>query len=155
VLEAAGKTTALAIMRGGVKQAIRNHLASLVFGLAPVRNMAANVVTELSIGYPKSPLNVRGSHVEKNPAPGERAPIRDGERPVGAGDVPKFAMFGEAGGATQQLLEKYPTLLDSDVRPPFHQGGFWLVRPDGYVTIATRREDWNEVDTFLGRLVAV
>ena len=33
VLEATGKTTVLAVMKGGIKQSIRNHIASLVLVL--------------------------------------------------------------------------------------------------------------------------
>jgi len=36
VLKGAGRLTEVAIMRGTIKQFIRNHVASLVFGLSPV-----------------------------------------------------------------------------------------------------------------------
>jgi len=150
VLEAAGKTTALAIMRGGVKQAIRNHLASLIFGFGPVKRMAANVATELSIGYPKSPLSVHSAHELEKPAAGERAPIREGEVPVGAGTVPLFVLCGEA----QDLPGRYAGIVDADFRKPFHDDGLWLVRPDGYVAVATERGNWAEVSAFLDQLTA-
>jgi hypothetical protein len=154
VLEAAGKTTALAILRGGVKQSIRNHVASLLLGLAPVRKIAANLTTELSIGYPKSPLSIHGSHEQKDPAAGERAPVHAGDKPIGAGSIPKFVLFGENDEGTRQLIERYSSFVDFELRPPFHEGGLWLVRPDGYVAIATRADDWQLIDTLLGKLAA-
>jgi 2-polyprenyl-6-methoxyphenol hydroxylase-like FAD-dependent oxidoreductase len=154
VLAAAGKTTQLAILRGGVKQAIRNQVASLVLGLAPVRKIAANVATELSIGYPKSPLSVHSSHEQKKPAVGERAPIREGEPAVGVGRTPKFVLFGEYDEGTRELTKRYSTFVDPELRVPFHKDGLWLVRPDGYVAIATRQDDWQAIDTLLGKLSA-
>jgi 2-polyprenyl-6-methoxyphenol hydroxylase-like FAD-dependent oxidoreductase len=41
VLKAAGITTAIGILRGEFKQGIRNHLAAMMFGFAPVRAAAA------------------------------------------------------------------------------------------------------------------
>jgi 2-polyprenyl-6-methoxyphenol hydroxylase-like FAD-dependent oxidoreductase len=95
VLKGAGRVTTIATMKGGVKQSIRNHIASLVFGLAPVRNLMANAFTEVSIGYPESPLSLQGASVHGGPHAGQRAPIRGDEVPVGAGDTPRFAIFAE------------------------------------------------------------
>ena len=154
VLEAAGRATAVAIMRGGVKQAIRNQLASLLFGLAPVRRMTAQFVTELSIGYPKSPLTVHGENDRNKPSAGERAPIREGEPPVGAGSAPRFSIFGDAGGMPPELPRKYSGFVDPEIREPFHKDGLWLVRPDGYVAVAARQGNWKDLDQYLARLAA-
>ena len=95
-------------MRGAVKQSIRNHVASLVFGLSPVLKKAADAVTELSIGYPESPLNGGGQHLHRGPLAGERAPIREKELPVGAGATPRFALFAQSSGETvKQLAARY------------------------------------------------
>ena len=69
--------TTIATMKGGLKQSIRNHIASLVFGLAPVRDMMADALTEVSIGYPDSPLSMHGASVNGGPHAGQRAPIRE------------------------------------------------------------------------------
>src|SRR3984957_979281 len=90
VLEQTGRATGIAVMTGEAKQAIRNHVASLVFGLAPVRHAMANMLSEVSVGYPDSPLNQSYDFQHAGPAPGERAPIRNGETPVGAGSTPRF-----------------------------------------------------------------
>ena len=85
VLEETGRTTAMAVMKGEAKQTIRNHVASLIFGLAPVRHAVANMLSEVSVGYPDSPLNRSCDFEHSGPAPGKRAPIRDGEPRVGEG----------------------------------------------------------------------
>jgi hypothetical protein len=54
-------------MKGGIKQSIRNHVASLVFGLAPVKSTMANILSEVAVGYPTSPLNAKSAHVHGGP----------------------------------------------------------------------------------------
>ena len=153
VLKGAGVTTQIGILRGGFKQSIRNHLASMVFGFSAVREKAAAALTEISIGYPESPLNRAGTHVHGGPKVGERAPIRVGERPVGAGDSPRFVLFADAGEEAAHLIARYPNLLETKVRAPFQSGGLWLVRPDGYVVMATHDGDWDLVTVFLESIV--
>ena len=144
VLKGAGRMTIIATMKGGLKQSIRNHIASLVFGLAPVRDMMANALSEVSIGYPNSPLSMHGAGVHDGPHAGQRAPIREGEVPVGAGNTPRFALFAERDEGTAGLLARYPHLVEPDVRKPFQAGGLWLVRPDGYIAVATTQGDGIE-----------
>ncbi|MDD5199293.1 MAG: FAD-dependent monooxygenase [Terrimicrobiaceae bacterium] len=154
VLKGAGRMTTIATMRGGLQQSIRNHVASLVFGLPPVRHAMADALTELSIGYPDSPLSVRGSSAHAGPQAGRRAPIREGEAPVGAGDTPRFALFAKADDRTAALLAKYPNLVEPRVREPFEPGGIWLVRPDGYVAAAAATADGDAISSFLAMVSA-
>jgi 2-polyprenyl-6-methoxyphenol hydroxylase-like FAD-dependent oxidoreductase len=152
VLAGAGRATDVALLRGEIKQSIRNHLASFVFGLSPVRKKVAEVLTEVSIGYPESQLNGKGMHHSGGPAEGERAPIRDDEPPIGAGDSPRFALFAEEDGERGiELLGEYPKLLEPTLRKPFHAGGLWLVRPDGYVALASKQGRWQDVANYLDR----
>jgi FAD binding domain len=150
VLKGAGTMTEVALMRGDFKQSIRNHIASFVFGLSPVKKKMADVLTELSIGYLKSPLNGGGEYAGAGPKEGERAPV-DADRPrVGAGNTPRFALFAEElDGRGSELIARYPSLLEPALREPFHQDGLWLVRPDGYVALATRPDRWDEVARYL------
>jgi 2-polyprenyl-6-methoxyphenol hydroxylase-like FAD-dependent oxidoreductase len=152
VLKAAGVTTQIGILRGGVRQAIRNHLASLVFGFSAVRAKAADALTEISIGYPESPLNATGAYSHGGPKTGERAPIRMGEKPVGSGDTPRFALFADSCAAASHLVARYSQLLEPQVRTPFHSGGLWLVRPDGYVAVASGKDDWEPLADLLDRI---
>jgi 2-polyprenyl-6-methoxyphenol hydroxylase-like FAD-dependent oxidoreductase len=149
VLINAGRLTTLAVLKGNVQQAIRNHVASLLFGLSPVRRTMANTLAELSIGYPKSPLTRPGHHGHAGPAPGERAPVMGSANPVGAGVTPRFALFAQAGAESAALMARYRDLLEPQTRTPFVEGHLWLVRPDGYVAMAAEQGGWAEVDNYL------
>jgi hypothetical protein len=74
------------------------------------------------------------------------------ETPVGAGATPRFALFADAGGAASQLIARYPGILEANVRKPFHDGGVWLVRPDGYTALVTGDDGWDQVAAYLDRL---
>jgi 2-polyprenyl-6-methoxyphenol hydroxylase-like FAD-dependent oxidoreductase len=153
VLEATGRATTMAVMKGGIKQSIRNHIASLVLGFAPVARTMANALSEMMVGYSDSPLNGQSTHVRGGPEAGKRAPIREGEPPVGSGNTPRFVLFAEDTPAARSLLAKYPKFIESVPRKPYTDGGTWLVRPDGYVALATKRDDWEDVDRYLARFV--
>ena len=148
VLSDAGRLTAVAIVKSGLLQELRNHVASLVFGLSPVRKVMANKMAELSIGYPHSPLTRPGPHA-LSPAAGQRAPITDLAHPVGAGSEPRFALFAPTDSAGMELVARYRNLLEPEVRVPFADNGIWLVRPDGYVATVATREGWSDIDNYL------
>jgi 2-polyprenyl-6-methoxyphenol hydroxylase-like FAD-dependent oxidoreductase len=150
VLKGAGRITEVALMRGDFKQAVRNRITSFIFGLSPVKKKMADVLTELSIGYPKSPLNGGGDYAGGGPKEGERAPIDVEHSAVGAGDTPRFALYADGDdGIKSALIAKYSDLLDPNLRAPFERDGLWLVRPDGYVALATRQGQWNEIERYL------
>jgi FAD binding domain-containing protein len=152
VLEATDKATAMAVMKGGIKQSIRNHVASLVFGSAPVTRTMANLLSEVAIAYSDSPLNAPSAHVHGGPESGKRAPIRASEPAVGSGRTPRFGLFAEDTPASRALLSKYPNLGEPSPRKPYVDGGIWLVRPDGYVALVAKGDAWNDVDAYLSRL---
>jgi 2-polyprenyl-6-methoxyphenol hydroxylase-like FAD-dependent oxidoreductase len=152
VLEATGRATTMAVMKGGIKQSIRNHIASLVLGFAPVTRTMANVLSEMMVGYSDSPLNGPSAHVHGGPEAGKRAPIREGEIAVGSGNTPRFVLFAEDTPAARSLPAKYPKFVEPSPRKPYADGGIWLVRPDGYVALATKRDAWEDVDRYLARL---
>jgi hypothetical protein len=56
---------------------------------------------------------------------------------VGSGGAPLFALFAEKTPATPELVTRFAGLLDPDIRPPLHESGMWLVRPDGYVACSS------------------
>jgi 2-polyprenyl-6-methoxyphenol hydroxylase-like FAD-dependent oxidoreductase len=152
VLEATGRATTMALMKGELKQAIRNHIASALLGLAPVQHLMADALSEISIGYPDSPLN-RSSHlIHLEPKPGRRAPVREGQTPVGRGSTPRFAVFAEASDAHTAILEEHPDILEQTLRAPFAPEGVWLVRPDGYVALRTQQGDTDTVRRYLREL---
>jgi FAD binding domain len=152
VLKMTGRVTNMTTLTGDLRQSIRNHVASLVLGLAPVRKLAANIVSEIAIGYSHSALN--GIDGYADPTPGHRAPIRPNEPPVGAGQVPRFVLFGEADGVPSDLMQLYAKLIEPALREPYRSGGLWLVRPDGYVALAVKSGDWTAVKKYLRGVVA-
>jgi 2-polyprenyl-6-methoxyphenol hydroxylase-like FAD-dependent oxidoreductase len=148
VLKDAGRLTSLAILRSGIAQDIRNHIASLVFGLTPIGKTMANRLAELTVDYPKSPLT-RAGHHSGGPAPGERAPVTEMTSPVGAGDTPRFALFAPGGPEAENLIARFAGVLEPNVRTPFADSGIWLVRPDGYVATAADKNGWPRIEEFL------
>jgi hypothetical protein len=123
-------------MKNPVAQTLRNLVGHIVLGLSPVQHAVADTMTEVTIGYSESPLNgpcLGGT----GPKPGQRVGPLSGQVPVGAGSAPRFALFAANTTATADLVERFPGLLDRDVRPPLRDGGIWLVRPDGYLACSS------------------
>lgn len=150
VLKAAGRLTTLATLKNHGIQAIRNRVAHLAFGLAPVRHAMAQNMSEICIGYPDSPLNGPGRRFTPGPLPGERAaPVAD-QIPVGAGSVPRFVLFAEASEASARLLGEFPQMLEATVRAPLSAGGAWLIRPDGYVACTAANDGIETIGHYLG-----
>jgi 2-polyprenyl-6-methoxyphenol hydroxylase-like FAD-dependent oxidoreductase len=150
VLKGAGRITEVALMRGDFKQAVRNRITSFVFGLSPVKKKMADVLTEVSIGYPRSPLNAGCEYAGGGPKEGERAPVDVDNPCVGAGDTPRFALYADGSdGRGSALIARYSDLLEPNMRAPFERDGLWLVRPDGYVSLATRHGRWDEIERYL------
>jgi 2-polyprenyl-6-methoxyphenol hydroxylase-like FAD-dependent oxidoreductase len=153
VLKGAGRMTEVALMKGDFKQAVRNRVTSFIFGLSPVKKKLADVLTEVSIGYPESPLNGGGKYPGTGPKEGDRAPVDANHPRVGAGNTPRFALYADAGVERRSaLITKYSELLDPNLRAPFDEDGLWLVRPDGYVAVATRADGWDEIERYLDLL---
>lgn len=152
VLVNAGRLTTLATLRSTVWQEVRNRVASLVFGLSPVRATMANTLAELSIGYPNSPLTIPGGHRLTGPAPGERAPVSTTTEPVEAKNTPRFTLCVASDSAATVLPKRYPDLLEPEIQPPFDEHGVWLIRPDGYVALAVADEEWHQVESYFGRI---
>ena len=136
VLKAAGRLTAVGTMRNPVAQTVRNLVGHVMLGLVPVQRAFADTMTEVRIGYPDSPLN-GPSLSGAGPKPGERVVPIAGQTPVGSGGAPLFALFAQRTAAADELLGRFEGLLDPDIRPPFREGGIWLVRPDGYAACST------------------
>jgi hypothetical protein len=136
VLKNAGRLTAVGTLRNPIAQTLRNLVARVMLGLNIVQHAFADNMTEISIGYPQSPLN-GPSLGTAGPQPGGRVMPTAGQRPVGSGSTPLFALFADKSPATVDLVSRFAGLLDPDVRPPLHDGGMWLVRPDGYVACSS------------------
>jgi 2-polyprenyl-6-methoxyphenol hydroxylase-like FAD-dependent oxidoreductase len=140
VLKLADRMTAVATTKNPIFQTLRNAIGHLMLGLQPVQHVLADTMSEVAIDYAHSPLN--GPSLDgTGPNPGERVAPAEGQPPVGSGDRPLFGLFAEKTVAIADLIGRFAGLLDPVVRPPLHEGGIWLVRPDGYVACASRDPD--------------
>jgi 2-polyprenyl-6-methoxyphenol hydroxylase-like FAD-dependent oxidoreductase len=149
VLKQAGRMTALATLRNHAAQTLRNYAVQFLLGLNPVRDTMVDNMNELSIHYPKSPINGPSARGLTGPRPGERIAPATGQHPVGSGNAPRFALFAVPGVEIDGLIERFPDLLDTNVRPPINTEGVWLVRPDGYVACSAGVSDVEEIADFL------
>jgi 2-polyprenyl-6-methoxyphenol hydroxylase-like FAD-dependent oxidoreductase len=153
LLEATGLATEGAVLQGSFKQFIRNHVASLVLGFSPVTHALTNVLSEITVGYANSPLNAHTQQAHDAPKPGKRAPIRVDEKPVGSGNAPRFALFAPAATVPAALLQKFSSILEAAPRPPLSPDSIVIVRPDGYVALSTKSNDWASVETYLNQFL--
>jgi 2-polyprenyl-6-methoxyphenol hydroxylase-like FAD-dependent oxidoreductase len=152
VLKQAARLTTIGTLKNSTLQGFRNLVSQFMLGFSAVQQEFADSMTEVNIGYPHSPLNAHSGSVHGGPKPGERAPILDGDSPVGAGKSPRFALFANNTPEAKTVLSKYAELLESSPRTPYADKGVWLVRPDGYVALAAKENDIPEVDAYLAYL---
>lgn len=151
VLKSSAQLTAVGTLRNPIAEELRNFVGHFALGLAPVQHAFANKMSQVSIGYPRSPLNgppFRGS----GPRPGERVEPIDGQAPFGAGDSPRFALLAAPSRAASDVLAGYERLLEGAVRTPPDPSGAWLVRPDGYVSTAASAGDLRPISDVLKRI---
>jgi 2-polyprenyl-6-methoxyphenol hydroxylase-like FAD-dependent oxidoreductase len=145
--------TATMTVQNPVMQSIRNTAMYALFEIPAVEHTAANVLSEISIGYPKSALS-DGTHALHNgPQAGARAPI--GETYASQADgstLPRFLLYCDEDAEARRFVADYPFVVDATVYAPFVAGGLWLVRPDGYVGLATRAGDWDVARSYLERI---
>jgi hypothetical protein len=72
---------------------------------------------------------------------------------VGAGNSPRFVLFGRQETAPPGLLEKYADIVETSVRQPINADGLWLVRPDGYVALSAATDNWQAVEAYLASVI--
>jgi hypothetical protein len=107
------------------------------------------MLSEVSVGYPDSPLNRSCDFEHSGPAPGKRAPIRNSEPPVGEGPTPRFALFAVENNTLASVAREFVDILEPEMRTPYDASGLWLVRPDGYVALRAKNGDSQAVQEYL------
>ncbi len=140
VLADSGKLTAMATLRNPVAQNLRNAAAHFLLGFSGVQHAMANRLSEITIGYGgigKAPREAK---------PGQRI---IGERPFGAGDMPRFALIAADDAAARGVLQRHPELLEPELRAEPAAPGTWLVRPDGYVAAVSAPGEWSAIEGYL------
>jgi 2-polyprenyl-6-methoxyphenol hydroxylase-like FAD-dependent oxidoreductase len=153
VLKATARLTAIGTLSNPIAEELRNIVGRVAFGLAPVQHAFADQLSQVSVGYPESPMN-GPAHRSLHPAPGQRmAPIA-GSPPFGAGNEPRFTLLASASPALADVLASYPELLNDTLDTPPASDGVWLIRPDGYVAATTPVGDLSSISDVLRRMGA-
>jgi 2-polyprenyl-6-methoxyphenol hydroxylase-like FAD-dependent oxidoreductase len=146
VLRNASRLTDAAIVRNPIIQGLRNTVVKFALGFPQLGHRVANLLAELDIGYPRSPLTVAGAHHPSARKAGERWPER---LPADPGRA-RFTAIGPA-DAVSALAAKFPKLVQAaagraDARD------LSLVRPDGYVGFAGAASDRAGAEAYLQNL---
>jgi 2-polyprenyl-6-methoxyphenol hydroxylase-like FAD-dependent oxidoreductase len=153
VLKATARLTAVGTLSNPIAEDLRNIVGQIALGFAPVRHAFVDQMSQVSVGYPESPMNGLG-HRSLRPAPGQRmAPIA-GSPPFGAGDEPQFTLLASSSPGVATLLASYPELLNDTLGAPPTQDGVWLVRPDGYIAATAPVVDLSSISNVLKRMSA-
>ena len=153
VLKNTSRLTAIGTLHNPIAEELRNIVGRVALGLAPVQHAVVDNMSQVSVGYPESPMNGRG-HGSFHPAPGQRmAPIA-GRPPFGAGDTPRFTMLALPSPAVSGVLSSFPKLLNEALGPPPDADGVWLIRPDGYVAATAPAANLSSISDVLGRMSA-
>jgi 2-polyprenyl-6-methoxyphenol hydroxylase-like FAD-dependent oxidoreductase len=148
VLKNADRLTLIGTTRNPVVRMVRDVVGHLMLGLAPVQHTFADNMTEVSVGYPESPLNAGSASGLSGPAPGRRI-VSD--RPFGADGEPRFALLA-AGEAATSLIQRNAGVFEAVLRSPPDPKGIWLVRPDGYVAAVAKNGDLAAIENCLARI---
>jgi hypothetical protein len=152
VIEQTQRLTTAMTLRNPIAQQVRNVVLHAVFGIPAVEHAVETMMSEITIGYPDSTLSKEsglGAHV---PRAGRRAPIRDSEPLVGAGPAPRFVLYAEEDDRAKAFVAEHGAFVDARIRQPFAPGGLWLVRPDGYVGLASGANDWEAANDYVREL---
>jgi len=144
VLRNASRLTDAAIIRNPIVQDLRNTVVKFALAFPQLGHRVANLLAELDIGYPKSPLTVTGAHHPSGRKAGERWPER---LPADPGTA-RFTAIGPA-DAVSALAAKFPKLVQA---APASGQDLSLVRPDGYVGVAGAASDRAGAEAYLRNL---
>lgn len=149
VIEASGRMTRMATLSNTTLQHLRDVMVHLLLGVPPVERALTGLMSEVSVGYPESPLNGPSLGGAK---PGPRVPPVVGAPPFGSGRVPLFAACGGEGAAS--LAARFAGLAEARQALPGSEHLLSLVRPDGYLAAQGPDEDWVLMVPLLARLQA-
>jgi hypothetical protein len=153
VLKNTSRLTAIGTLHNPVAEELRNLVGRVALGLTPVQHAVVDNMSQVSVGYPQSPMNGQG-HGSFRPGPGQRmAPIA-GSPLFGEGDTPRFTVLASPLPAVTGLLSFYPLLLNDALGTPLAPNGVWLIRPDGYVAATAPANNLSSISDVLGRISA-
>ena len=148
VLSNAGRMTAAAVARNPIVQGLRNTVVKFVAGFPQFAHVMADMLSELNIAYPDSPLSVAGPHHAHGTKPGMRWP----ERLPADTSQSRFTAIGPS-DAVADLAAKFPKLVQAAAASGRADArDLVLVRPDGYVGFAGTASDRAGAEAYLRAL---
>jgi 2-polyprenyl-6-methoxyphenol hydroxylase-like FAD-dependent oxidoreductase len=153
VLKNTSRLTAIGTLHNPIAEELRNIVGRVALGLAPVQHAVVDNMSQVSVGYPQSPMNGRG-HASFHPAPGHRMTPIAGTPSFGAGATPRFTLLASSSPAVASVLSSFPKLLNAALGPPPDADGVWLIRPDGYVAATASATNLSSISDVLGRISA-
>jgi 2-polyprenyl-6-methoxyphenol hydroxylase-like FAD-dependent oxidoreductase len=153
VLKNTARLTAIGTLSNPLAEELRNLIGRVALGLTPVRHAVVDQMSQVSVGYPESPMN-GPAHRSLHPAPGQRMEPIAGDAPFGAGDVPRFTLLASSSPAVTDLLRSHSQLLNGALEKPPAPDGVWLIRPDGYVAATAPADDLSSISDVLRRMSA-
>ena len=153
VLKNTSRLTAIGTLRNPLAEELRNLVGRFALGFAPVQHAVVDQMSQVSVGYPESPMNGRG-HGSFHPAPGHRMAPVAGAPPFGSGAEPHFTLLALSSPEVAKLLASYPKLLTDALGAPPDPTGVWLIRPDGYVAATAPTLDLSSISDVLTRMSA-
>src|SRR5262245_35497648 len=143
VLSNASRLTDMAVLRNPLLQTLRNTVVKFAAGFPQVAHIVADTLSELNIGYPKSPLSVTSGHPHETTA-GDRWP----DRLPGDASKARFTAVGPR-DTTAALAAKFPQLVQAGGAKATDLS---LIRPDGYVGFAGAASDRSAAEAYLQNL---
>ena len=153
VLKNTSRLTAIGTLHNPIAEELRNIVGRVALGWAPVQHAVVDNMSQVSVGYPESPMN-GPRHGSFHPAPGQRMVPIAGAPPFGAGSEPRFSMLALPSPAAAGVLSSFPKLLNEAPGPPPDAKGVWLIRPDGYVAATAPASDLSSISDVLSRMRA-
>lgn len=147
VLRNASRFTDMATLANPMAQTARNLALRFLLGLHTVRDRMATQLSEINIAYADSPLS-------SGPGAGARwEPESYQGSPPGAGGEPLFLLYAADAAQGARLTKRFPRLLEPAPRPPPRDDGLFIVRPDGYVGLSARGDEWDAAERYLEALI--
>ena len=143
VLSNASRLTDMAVLRNPLLQTLRNTVVKFASGFPQVAHIVADTLSELNIGYPKSPSSVTSGHPHETTA-GARWP----DRLPGDASKAHFTAVGPS-DTTAALAAKFPQLVQAGGAKATDLS---LIRPDGYVGFAGAASDRSAAEAYLQNL---
>ncbi|GLS22890.1 FAD-binding monooxygenase [Labrys miyagiensis] len=143
VLQNASRMTDMATLSPPAAQAVRNMALRFLLGLHAVQDKLSSTMSETDIAYADSPLS-------DGPGAGNRLAPEDYDGPPpGSGNRPRLVLMTADTDKGAALATRFPDLLEPSPRRPPNASRLLIIRPDGYIGLSARRNEWNKGEAYL------